>query len=84
MQDLTGWYKFVNESPEIDNYVVVYRHNKNKYMIAKLIKLKTDDGLGDRIEWVTEYNNVHCPHDEDLWCPFPNLTMKKVVTVNDH
>lgn len=79
IQDLTGWYKFVNDTPEYGVFVVVFRHTRNKYMIAKLTKFKCEDG-GDRIEWVTEYSNIHCPHDEDLWFPFPNLKIEKVIT----
>lgn len=82
INDLTGWYKFVNDSPKHGSYVVVFRNKRNKYMIAKLVKLKADDG-GDKIEWVTEHGNVHCPDMEDLWFPFPNLKVEKGITLDD-
>ena len=79
---MNGWKEFKSWQPAHSKKVIVFRYEKQKYIIAEL-RIGVDVNGKFKDKWVTEYSNSHSIHDKDIWYQFPELEVKKVYSVKE-
>lgn len=71
------WTLYSEKSPDLNKLLVLFRHQKEKYIIARLFLL-SDPETGDHLSWATEYNNCHVIDPNDAWMYFEPFETRKV------
>ncbi len=63
------WYHFANWHPPYDRLVVLYRHGKKNFCLARLQLRYPDDENQDNkpFHWITDYGLCYDTHLDDKW-----------------
>lgn len=71
------WNIYGDIQPELRKLVLIFRDERKKYCIGRLMEFGSADGKM-YYHWVTEYGHCHQAKKEDAWIKIPPYTKQEI------